>query len=57
VTSMTTPVVRSDFQSLRGYANVGYAKQILVLPVVGVVAGAISGSLGGLLASVIRRSA
>src|SRR3954471_1688954 len=47
---------RSDFQSLRGYANFVYAKQILVLPVVGVVAGAISGSLGGLLAGVVRPS-
>ena len=46
----------SDFQSLRAYANYVYAKQIVVFPVVGVVAGAISGSLGGLLASVVRPS-
>jgi hypothetical protein len=48
---------RSDFQSLRGYANFVYAKQIVVLPVIGVVAGAISGSLGGLLAGAVRPSA
>ena len=46
---------RSDFQSLRAYANYVYARQIVIFPVVGVVAGAISGSLGGLLASIVRR--
>ena len=55
--NLVADYARSDFQSLRGYANFVYAKQILVLPVVGVVAGAISGSLGGLLAGVVRPSA
>jgi len=55
--NLVTDYARSDFQSLRAYANYVYAKQIVVFPVVGVVAGAISGSLGGLLASIVRPSA
>ena len=54
--NLVADYARSDFQSLRGYANFVYAKGILVFPVVGVVAGAISGSLGGLLAGVVRPS-
>ena len=55
--NLVADYTRSDFQSLRAYANYVYAKQIVVFPVVGVVAGAISGSIGGLLASVVRPSA
>ena len=54
--NLVADYARSDFQSLRGYANYVYAKQIVVIPVVGVVAGAISGSLGGLLATFVRPS-
>ncbi len=54
--NLVADYARSDFQSLRGYANYVYAKGIVFFPVVGVVAGAISGSLGGLLASVVRPS-
>ena len=54
--NLVADYARSDFQSLRGYADYVYAKQIVVFPVVGVVAGAISGSLGGLLATVVRPS-
>jgi hypothetical protein len=46
----------SDFASLRAYANYVYAKGIVVLPLVGVVAGAVSGSLGGVIASLVRPS-
>jgi len=52
--NLVADYARSDFESLRAYANYVYAKGIVVFPVVGVVAGAISGSLGGLLASVVR---
>ena len=55
--NLVTDYARSDFQTLRAYANYVYARQIVVFPVVGVVAGAISGSLGGLLASIVRPSA
>jgi len=55
--NLVADYAHSDFQSLRGYANFVYAKQIVAFAVVGVVAGAISGSLGGLLAGVVRRSA
>jgi hypothetical protein len=54
--NLVADYTRSDFQSLRAYANYAYAKQIVVFPVVGVVAGAISGSIGGLLASLVRPS-
>ena len=54
--NLVADYARSDFESLRAYANYVYAKGIVVFPVVGVVAGAISGSLGGLLASVVRPS-
>ena len=54
--NLVADYARSDFQSLRAYANYVYAKGIVVFPVVGVVAGAVSGSLGGLLASVVRPS-
>ena len=37
---------RSDFQSLRAYANYVYAKGIVLFPLVGVVAGGIGGSIG-----------
>jgi hypothetical protein len=53
---LVTDYARSDFQTLRAYANYVYARQIVVFPAIGVVAGAISGSLGGLLASVLGRS-
>jgi len=52
--NLVADYARSDFESLRAYANYVYAKGIVVFPVVGVVAGAISGSLGSLLASVVR---
>lgn len=54
--NLVTDYARSDFQTLRAYANYVYARQIVVFPVLGVVAGAISGSLGGLLASIVRPS-
>jgi hypothetical protein len=47
---------RSDFQSLRAYANFVYAKGIILFPIAGVAAGAISGSVGGVLAGFIRPS-
>jgi hypothetical protein len=54
--NLVADYAHSDFSSLRAYANYVYAKQIVVIPVVGVVAGAISGSLGGVLASMVRRA-
>ena len=48
---------RSDFQSLRAYANYVYAKQIVLIPAIGIVGGAISGSLGGIVATFARRPA
>jgi hypothetical protein len=54
--NLVSDYTRSDFQSLRAYANYVYAKQIVVFPIVGVVAGAISGSLGGVLAGLVRPS-
>jgi hypothetical protein len=55
--NLVADYARSDFQSLRAYANYVYAKGIVVFPLVGVVAGAISGSLGGVLAGILRRPA
>jgi hypothetical protein len=54
--NLVADYARSDFQSLRAYANYVYAKGIVLLPVAGVVAGAISGSLGGVLAAFVRPS-
>jgi hypothetical protein len=54
--NLVSDYTQSDFQSLRAYANYVYAKQIVVFPIVGVVAGAISGSLGGILAGLVRPS-
>jgi hypothetical protein len=48
---------RSGFQSLRAYANYVYAKQIVVIPAIGTIAGVISGAIGGLLGGLGRRSA
>ena len=55
--NLVADYARSDFQSLRGYANYVYAKQIVGVPLFGVVAGAVSGSLGGLVATFIGRPA
>ena len=55
--NLAADYARSDFDSLRGYANYVYAKQILAFPLLGVTAGAISGSLGGLVATFVRRPA
>lgn len=48
--NLVADYARSDFHSLRAYANYVYAKQIVIIPLIGIVAGAISGALGGLLA-------
>ena len=54
--NLVADYARSDFQSLRAYANFVYAKGIVLFPIAGVAAGAISGSLGGVLASFVRPS-
>ena len=54
--NLVTDYARSDFQSLRAYANFVYAKGIILFPIAGVAAGAISGSLGGVLAGFVRPS-
>jgi hypothetical protein len=54
--NLVADYTRSDFQSLRAYANYVYAKGIVFFPIAGIVAGAISGSLGGVLAGVVRPS-
>ena len=40
---------RSGFQSLRLYANYVYARQILLIPLLGAVGGILSGVIGGVL--------
>ena len=54
--NLVADYARSDFQSLRAYANFVYAKGIILFPIAGVAAGAISGSLGGVLAGFVRPS-
>jgi|KBSMisStandDraft_5_1062788.scaffolds.fasta_scaffold23022_4 hypothetical protein len=54
--NLVADYARSDFQSLRAYANFVYAKGIILFPIAGVAAGAISGSVGGVLAGFIRPS-
>jgi hypothetical protein len=54
--NLVADYARSDFASLRGYANYVYAKGILAFPLIGVVAGAVSGSLGGVVAGFVRPS-
>jgi len=54
--NLVSDYARSDFQSLRAYANFVYAKGIILFPIAGVAAGAISGSLGGVLAGFVRPS-
>ena len=54
--NLVSDFARSDFQSLRAYANFVYAKGIVLFPIAGVAAGAISGSLGGVLAGFVRPS-
>jgi len=54
--NLVSDYARSDFQSLRAYANFVYAKGIVLFPIAGVAAGAISGSLGGVLAGFVRPS-
>ena len=48
---------QSGFGSLRAYSNYVYARQIVIMPVVGTVAGVISGAMGGLLGGLGRRQA
>jgi hypothetical protein len=52
--NLVADYARSDFHSLRAYANSVYARQVVVFPVVGGVAGAISSALGGFVASFVR---
>ena len=40
---------QSGFQSLRLYANYVYARQILLIPLIGAMGGTVSGVVGGLL--------
>jgi hypothetical protein len=54
--NLVADYARSDFQSLRAYANFVYAKGIILFPIAGVAAGAISGSVGGVLAGFVRPS-
>ena len=54
--NLVADYARSDFQSLRAYANFVYAKGIILFPIAGVAGGAISGSLGGVLAGFVRPS-